>query len=214
LKEEIERAERLEDEMRERSLRRQLEELWAEEAEARRLAAGSRFNISYEHRLTADDMTPESVMAALSEYVDFTQENVEPFEEPLPKGSKLSGIQTTAPCAQSVEGSTNSVDISGIWKGTGRQNDGSTWSVSMRIDRNWATASSDETIGVVDYLSLQCGGLIIKCPGRFLERLTYGKDHCVDGRTISVARDGHRLTLKWYYPDGRLGAEALLAPRE
>jgi len=38
---------------------------------AKRLAGGSRFNIRYESWLTDGDKTPESVMAALSEYLDF-----------------------------------------------------------------------------------------------------------------------------------------------
>jgi len=39
-----------------------------------RLAGGSRFNIRYESRLSDGDKTPESAMAALSEYLDFPQE--------------------------------------------------------------------------------------------------------------------------------------------
>ena len=36
-----------------------------------RLVGGSRFNIRYQSRLTDADKTPESVMEALSEYLDF-----------------------------------------------------------------------------------------------------------------------------------------------
>lgn len=37
----------------------------------KRLAGGSRFNIHYDHDVPAAAMTPESVMAALADYVDF-----------------------------------------------------------------------------------------------------------------------------------------------
>ncbi len=40
--------------------------------QSKRKAGGSRFNIRYESKLTDADMTPESVMAALSRYVDFS----------------------------------------------------------------------------------------------------------------------------------------------
>jgi len=39
-----------------------------------RLAGGSRFNIRYDSKLTDDDKTPESVIAALSGYLNFPQE--------------------------------------------------------------------------------------------------------------------------------------------
>ncbi len=73
-----ERKERMEDELdrleRERSSRNDSSEMqekinaWEK---AKRLAGGSRFNIRYESWLTDGDKTPESVMAALSEYLDF-----------------------------------------------------------------------------------------------------------------------------------------------
>ncbi len=43
-----------------------------------REGAGSRFNIRYESKLTALDKTPQSVMAALSDYVEFPTEQVGP----------------------------------------------------------------------------------------------------------------------------------------
>lgn len=38
----------------------------------RRLAGGSRFNIRYDHDVPPEAMTPQSVMAALADYVDFS----------------------------------------------------------------------------------------------------------------------------------------------
>lgn len=42
-----------------------------EEYERSKNAAGSRFNLRYRHTLTADELTPESVMNALGIYIDF-----------------------------------------------------------------------------------------------------------------------------------------------
>ncbi len=42
-----------------------------DEYERNKIAAGSRFNIRYRRALTARELTPESVMEALSDYVDF-----------------------------------------------------------------------------------------------------------------------------------------------
>ncbi len=44
---------------------------WEKAKSLERLAGGSRFNIRYDSRLTDGDKTPESVMTALSEYVEF-----------------------------------------------------------------------------------------------------------------------------------------------
>jgi len=56
---------------RERSKRNEEKEIaW----EGAKRAGGSRFNIRYESKLTDGDKTPESVMAALSEYLNFPQE--------------------------------------------------------------------------------------------------------------------------------------------
>lgn len=46
-----------------------MEEL--EEYERNKNAAGSRFNLRYRHPLTAGELTPESVMNALGNYIDF-----------------------------------------------------------------------------------------------------------------------------------------------
>lgn len=42
------------------------------EVRERRLAAGSRFNITWKNRVPAEALTPEAIMAALDEYVDFS----------------------------------------------------------------------------------------------------------------------------------------------
>lgn len=100
----------------------------------------------------------------------------------------------------------------GVWVGNGRQDNGTTWPIRMRIDRDWDSASPSEVIGTIEYPSLQCGGSIIKTEQGLLESLSYGKDRCVDRGTIFMELDvdSKRVTWKWYYPDGRLGAEASL----
>ena len=71
----------------------------AERAEAeRRAREGSRFNIRYETRLTAAQMTPDSIRAALKEYVQFAPTSTEPA--PKPTGSPAgppAGVSTPPP---------------------------------------------------------------------------------------------------------------------
>jgi len=62
------------------SVRRTMEEEQRAWNKSRR-AGGSRFNIRYESRMRDGDRTPESVMAALSEYLDFPPET---FDVPEP----------------------------------------------------------------------------------------------------------------------------------
>jgi len=61
----------------------------AEERE-RRLAAGSRFNIRWEKAVPAEAMTPEAIMAALAEYVDFSPMN--PEAVPAPAAGPGAGV--------------------------------------------------------------------------------------------------------------------------
>jgi S1-C subfamily serine protease len=57
----------------------------AAQAEAeRRASEGSRFNIRYENKLTAAQMTPDSVRAALKEYVQFSTTPPDPTPKPAP----------------------------------------------------------------------------------------------------------------------------------
>lgn len=47
------------------------EELARQRIQDKRLQAGSRFNIRFERPLTGDDITPEAIMEALSDYIEF-----------------------------------------------------------------------------------------------------------------------------------------------
>jgi ATPase subunit of ABC transporter with duplicated ATPase domains len=47
------------------------EELAKQRIDDKRLQGGSRFNIRFERNLTGGDLTPEAVMEALTEYVEF-----------------------------------------------------------------------------------------------------------------------------------------------
>lgn len=68
----------------------------AENLRQRRLAGGSRFNLRYRLPLRPDEVTPETIMTALAEYVDF---------------SALRGAATEAPPARPVVG------VAGLRKG-------------------------------------------------------------------------------------------------
>ena len=51
------------------------EEIAKSRIQEKRLQAGSRFNIRFDRKLTADDLTPEVIMDALSEYLYFSDAN-------------------------------------------------------------------------------------------------------------------------------------------
>ena len=58
----------------------------------RRLEGGSRFNIQYERNVPSDALTPESVMRALGEYVDFSPMSGGPVEAPRGSGELRKGL--------------------------------------------------------------------------------------------------------------------------
>jgi hypothetical protein len=51
------------------------EELAKQRIDAKRLQAGSRFNIRFERKVSSRDLTPEAVMEALAEYLEFSENN-------------------------------------------------------------------------------------------------------------------------------------------
>jgi len=76
--------------------------------------------------------------------------------------------------------------INGIWRGTGFQlNNSSSWSIRFEAIANTNTYK-------IDYGSLSCGGKwelqkIEKNRAVFIERITDGKDKCINGNTIIIA---------------------------
>jgi hypothetical protein len=65
------RGERQREDRRNRAEAAAAEELAKQRIQEKRLQSGSRFNIRFESKLTAEDLTPETVIEALAEYVDF-----------------------------------------------------------------------------------------------------------------------------------------------
>ncbi len=89
--------------------------------------------------------------------------------------------------------------LSGSWEGTGYQiDDGSTW--PMRV-----TASDGKYS--VEYPSLKCGGewRIVSMgleKATFKERITYGKDNCVDDGNVVIERlNGRQISFRHSLPD-------------
>jgi hypothetical protein len=66
------RKEREREDARNRAEAEQAKQLKESNVRQRRLEGGSRFNIRYERVIPGAELSPEAVMAALSEYVDFT----------------------------------------------------------------------------------------------------------------------------------------------
>ncbi len=92
----------------------------------------------------------------------------------------------------------------GVWKGLGRQNNNSEWTIKITIRPNYYR---------IDYPSLNCGGVLefikeIDKSVMFKELLTYGADKCINNGTtiLSIVAKNNAL-FDWFYPDGSHGAE-------
>jgi hypothetical protein len=87
LKEELDdlRRERRRDNAWSSSLAAQAAAQQKQDERALRAQGGSRFNIRYHEKLTADELTPESVMQALARYVDFAAAHRESVPPPAAK---------------------------------------------------------------------------------------------------------------------------------
>jgi hypothetical protein len=73
IKEELDywRRERHREDNRNKAEVAEAEELARQRIEEKRLHAGSRFNIRFERNISSDDLTPEAVMEALADFVEF-----------------------------------------------------------------------------------------------------------------------------------------------
>lgn len=75
--------------------------------------------------------------------------------------------------------------IDGVWRGTGFQlNNSSSWSIRFEAHTKTSTYK-------IDYGSLSCGGKwelqkIEKNRAVFIEKITEGKDKCINGNTIVI----------------------------
>jgi hypothetical protein len=91
----------------------------------------------------------------------------------------------------------------GVWQGFGVQDNDTSWLIKMTLRAGRYA---------IDYPSLNCGGTLTLLRQdaisiEFNEKITYGKDICVDnGRTVLVQRGIDSAQFRWYYPDGKQGA--------
>lgn len=70
--------------------------------------------------------------------------------------------------------------------------------------------------GLVEYPSLQCGGTLTfeRTDGNvhlYIERITYGRDRCIDGSSVGVELVGGSLRVEW--TGGGAQSTAVLHPR-
>jgi hypothetical protein len=92
----------------------------------------------------------------------------------------------------------------GAWVGVGRQ-DGETWDMTVDVVQGGAR---------VDYPGFPCGGLWVffdvnAATVKGTEWLTYGKDQCLDGLGLTMARGpGGELSIRWYDDAGAEVAQA------
>ena len=100
--------------------------------------------------------------------------------------------------------------LSGSWCGIGEQTnpDGTThqWTARMRL-------AGPE--GRMDYPSLDCGGILTieRAEGDvhlYRERITYGRERCIDGGVVAVEAMG--TSVRWEWVGLGYKASAVLAP--
>ena len=111
-------------------------------------------------------------------------------------GSELTPIFQNRPCAVSEP------SLSGTWRGTGHQSPagsaGANWSILMTINDGG---------GSIQYPSLGCGGSLAQISrdtmsAQYRESVTYGRNVCIDGGTITVRFVNGRLSWTWMGQSG------------
>ena len=130
------------------------------------------------------------------------------------------GVAPDQPLPESVKQPRAGVyaRVAGEWQGTGYQYDIDTrWPLVMTI-RNEDVPVGDR-VGTIDYPSLNCSGELTR-DGEdgdtfvVTERITRDPDRrCVATGTIRFQKHGDDIQWKWYFPDGKEGAEARLRAR-
>lgn len=102
----------------------------------------------------------------------------------------------------------------GRWGGVGRQSDGQTWAMSVRI-----TGTTTGPCAVVDYPDLGCEGDWI-CLGppeggvlRAREDLTVGTDVCIDHGTVTMTPSAADGSLEWRWTTSTPAATPNLTAR-
>jgi hypothetical protein len=106
-------------------------------------------------------------------------------------GSELTPIFQNRPCVVNVP------SLNGTWTGSGHQSPagatGADWSISMTIGDGGAS---------IDYPSLGCGGSLTELfrddtAAEYRESITYGREACIDGGSISVRFFRGNLSWTW-----------------
>ena len=101
--------------------------------------------------------------------------------------------------------------FSGEWHGLGAQDDGTQWSIRLKIGTDGY---------FIDYPSLDCGGhwtLIRQKEESFVfkETLRYGMEHCVDHGDMVLNRVAdNKARYYWFHPNNVIGAIAHLQRRQ
>jgi hypothetical protein len=91
----------------------------------------------------------------------------------------------------------------GKWEGSGsQQQTGSSWAIALTVSETGMQSYAYQ----IDYPSLGCGGYWTFNTGNgntgsFTEHITYGREKCVDGGTISVGAvgDGHITQMAYHW---------------
>ena len=111
-------------------------------------------------------------------------------------GSEIGAIFTNEPCVVRQPG------LNGTWRGMGHQtpagSSGADWSIAMTIGANG---------GSIDYPSLGCGGSLSQLSrtdtsAQFRESISYGREKCIDGGTITVRYENGQLAWTWIGSQG------------
>ncbi|UVK46119.1 hypothetical protein BPNPMPFG_001727 [Mesorhizobium sp. AR07] len=106
-------------------------------------------------------------------------------------GSELTPIFQNVPCVVNVP------SLTGTWVGSGHQSPagdaGADWSIAMTINDGGAS---------IDYPSLGCGGPLSQTSrdntsAEYHESITYGRDKCIDGGTVTVRFFKGNLSWTW-----------------
>ena len=90
--------------------------------------------------------------------------------------------------------------ISGSWKGIGTQDDGSTWTITLKVPAKLVVGGSAANI---DYPSLNCGGRwtlesVSESKYVFEENIAYGRNNCLVSGTVEITYNSDD-TLSYFY---------------